>query len=181
MKLLLTVSLLPILTAAGFAQASSSSGSDHCDLTAANLTREGKLVRASGQVKAKSEAVDLSADEATCNSDTGELELRGHVHAALPARADHSVFRYNSATFVTDKSVSIAADRLVVKTGLLQGWGHLVIRGLDPVSKEVELRGDEMYMFLRTADATVSGNIKVSDSYKGPATHRFVFPPDVVK
>ena len=181
MRLLLTVSLLPLLAAAGFAQASSSSASVHCDLTAGKLSRDGKLVRAGGHVKAKAEALDLAADQATCNTETGEVELLGHVQAVLPARADHSVFRYGSATFVTDKSVSIAADRLVVKTGLLQGWGHLVIRGLDPVSQEVELRGDKMYMFLRTADATVSGNIKVSGSYKGPAARRLVFPPDVVK
>jgi lipopolysaccharide assembly outer membrane protein LptD (OstA) len=180
MKLILSVSLFLMLPAA----APSQTASDHCSVAADKLTREGKLVRATGHVRAKADGLELTGDEGTCNSDTGEVELRGHVETVLPARPDHSAFRYDSGTLITDKSVTLAADRLKVKDGLLQGWGNLVIRGVNPVSQEVEVRGDEMYMFLRTADSTVSGHIRVSGTYKGqqsPHARFPIFPPDVVK
>jgi hypothetical protein len=140
-----------------------------------------------GRAQARVGCVVLHADEATLNRDTGELAMRGHVHVTLPAREDHSVVRYGTGVLLTDQPIGLAADRLTVKNGLLQASGNIVVVPTDPELPKVQLRGDEMYMYLRIADATLRGNIRpigitapisLPRPLIGPRT---IFPPDIIK
>ena len=182
MGLLFTLSLLPLwAAAAGLAQTPSYTDFDDLHLTADKLIRNESVLRAAGHVKVKLGPLVIQADEATANSETGRLELRGHVQATLPARADHSVFRYDSGTLVTDKPVTVYADRLSVKDGLLQASGKIVVQPVDADSPDrAQLQADEMFMYLRIADATLGGNVRTSGM---PLRRRSLglFPADIVK
>jgi hypothetical protein len=136
-----------------------------------------------GHAEAKVLGLVLHADEATLNRETGELAMRGHVHASLPAREDHSVVRYGSSVLLTDQPIGLTADRLTVKDGLLQASGHIVVVPADPELPNVQLRGDELFMYLKIADATLKGNLR-PNGFPAPATTRafeHVFPPDIIK
>ena len=69
----------------------------------------------------------------------------------------------------------------LVTPTLLQARGNVVIRGVDAESREVELRGDTIYMFLNTADATIRGNVRVTGIYEGRQPRLPVTGPDVIK
>lgn len=176
MRLLLTLSLLPISLVPAVGQ------TDHIDLAADKLTQEAAVLRGLGHARAKIGELVLHADEAILRSETGELELRGHVHATLPAREDHSVFRYGTAVLLTDQPVGLTADRLTIKNGLLQASGNIVLVPVDPELPKVQLQGDEMSMNLKIADATVRGNPRALNLPE-PITvpRRFVFPPEIIK
>ena len=181
MGLLFTLSLLPLWVAAGVAQTPSPTDFDDLALTADKLIRNEGVLRGVGHVKAKLGPLVIQADEATSNSETGELQLRGHVQATLPARADHSVFRYDSGTLVTDKPIALYADRLSVKNGLLQASKNIKVRPVDAESPDVpQLQADEMFMYLRIADATLRGNVRTNGM---PSRRRSLglFPPDIIK
>jgi len=180
-KLLLPVCLLSILSAAAAAQTDSSSILDGCQLNAVKVTHDGKLLRGSGQVHAKGGGLSVSGDEATCNTDTGELDVRGHAQVTLPARSDFSVFRYKTSVFLTNRSVDISADRVDVKDGLFKASGDVQIHGRDAHSTLVQLRADEMYMFMKIADATVSGNVRASGISNGNTRGFGGFPPEVIR
>jgi hypothetical protein len=136
-----------------------------------------------GRAEAKVLGLVLHADEATVNRDTGELVMRGHVHATLPAREDHTVVRYGAAVLLTDQPIGLTADRLTVKNALLQASGNIVVVPADPELAKVQLRGDELFMYLKIADATLKGNVRQS-GFSTPATLRtfeHIFPPDIIK
>jgi hypothetical protein len=136
-----------------------------------------------GHAEAKVLGVVLHADEAPLNRETGELAMRGHVHVVLPAREDHSVVRYGTGVLLTDQPIGLTADRLTVKDGLLQASGHIVVVPADPELPNVQLRGDELFMYLKIADATLKGNLR-PNGFPAPATTRafeHVFPPDIIK
>jgi lipopolysaccharide assembly outer membrane protein LptD (OstA) len=175
-RLLPTLSLLPISLVPAFGQ------TGHIDLAADKLIPEAAVLRGLGHARAKIGDLVLHADEATLRSETGELELRGHVHVILPAREDHSVFRYGTAVLLTDQPVGLTADRLTVKKGLLQASGNIVLVPVDPELPKVQLQGDEISMDLKTADATLRGNPRALNLPE-PITvpRRFVFPPEIIK
>lgn len=136
-----------------------------------------------GRAEAKVLGVVLHADEATLNRETGELAMRGHVHVMLPAREDHSVVRYGTGVVLTDQPIGLTADRLTVKNALLQASGNVVVVPADPELPKVQLRGDELFMYLKIADATLKGNVRPS-GFPAPATFRtyeHIFPPDIIK
>ena len=165
MRLLSIASLLPVFLAPAIGQMPPPADSGRVDLAADRLIRNGDLLRGVGHARARIGALAFQADEATWHSGTGELELRGHVQVTLPARADKSLFRYGSGAvvtdkpgaIVTDKPVGLSADRMTVKDGLLQASGNIVGR-----PEDAQLQSDEMYMDLKTADATLSGNVRAT-------------------
>jgi hypothetical protein len=124
----------------------------------------------SGHAVAKVLGLILQADEATLNRETGELAMRGHVHAVLPAREDHSVVRYGTGVVLTDQPIGLTADRLTVKNSLLQAAGNIVVVPSDPELPKVQLRGDELFMYLKIGDATLKGNVRLSG-----------MPPEIIK
>jgi hypothetical protein len=165
LKLLSVISLLPVLLTPAIAQTAPQPGSGRVELSADKLVRDGVLLKGLGHARAEIGSLIFQADEATLRSDSGELELRGHVRVALPARADHTVFRFRSdapvtdtrGAVVTDQAVDVSADRMTVNNGILNASGSIVLRG-----PEARLQSDEMAMQLRTGDATLSGHILAS-------------------
>ena len=132
----------------------------------------------SGHAVAKVLGLILQADEATLNRETGELAMRGHVHAVLPAREDHSVVRYGT---LTDQPIGLTADRLTVKNSLLQAAGNIVVVPSDPELPKVQLRGDELFMYLKIGDATLKGNVRLS-GFRDPRSRTGVdMPPEIIK
>jgi len=136
-----------------------------------------------GRAEAKVFGLVLHADEATLNRDTGELVMRGHVHATLPAREDHTVVRYGTAVLLTDQPLGLTADRLTVKNALLQASGNIVVVPADPDMSRVQLHGDELFMYLKIADATLKGDIRPSGFPPRPKLplYEHIFPPDIIK
>jgi hypothetical protein len=168
-KLLPSLFLLPILLVPALCQ------SDRVELVSAKP----------GRAEAKVAGLVLRADEATLNPDTGELKMSGHVHVTLPAREDHTVVRYGTGVFLTDQPIGLTADRVSVKNGLLEASANIVVVPADPEQPKVQLRGDEMYMFLRIADATLRGNVRLSGlPISRPEIRGFYahpFPPEIIK
>lgn len=167
MKLLRSLSLLPILLAPAFSQA------DRVQL----------LSDKPGRAEAKVGGIVLRADEATLNRETGELRMRGHVHVTLPAREDHSVVRYDKRVLLTDQPIGLSADRVTVKNGLLEASGNIVVVPVNPELAKAQLRGDEMSMFLKIGDATLRGNIRTFNIPE-PSSSRPSgrdFPPEIIK
>jgi hypothetical protein len=135
-----------------------------------------------GHAEAKVLGLVLHADEATLNRETGELAMRGHVHVMLPAREDHSVVRYGTGVLLTDQPIGLTADRLTVKNALLQASGNVVVVPADPELPKVQLRGDELFMYLKIADATLKGYVQPSGfPARGPRVPDHIFPPDIIK
>lgn len=176
MRILSLPSLLPVFLTAAAAPSPSR-------MTAEHLDRNGAVVHGTGHARVTLDALVFQADEATLHSDTGEVELRGHVQVTLPARADRSVFRFRSGlpvarqpgALVTGDPVGLSAGRMTVKDGQLTASGNIVVRAVDG-----QVRGDELAMTLRTADATLSGHILAT----GKAEHEGQLPemlPEIVK
>jgi len=136
-----------------------------------------------GHAEARVFGLILHAEEAKVNPDTGELVMRGHVHVILPAREDHTVVRYGSGVLLTDQPIGLAADRVTVKSGVLQASGNIVLLPMDPELPKVQLRGDGLSMFLKIGDATLSGNVRPSGlPVQVPIRgSKWVFPPDIIK
>jgi hypothetical protein len=137
-----------------------------------------------GHAEARVFGLVLRAEEAKLNPETGELVMRGHVHAILPAREDHTVVRYGAGVLLTQQPIGLAADRVTVKSGVLQASGNIVLLPMDEELPRVQLRGDELSMFLKIGDATLRGNLRptglpVQSPTRGPFTH--IFPPDIIK
>jgi len=183
MRLLLTLSLLPLWVASGVAQTAVAAYGERVDLTADKLVRTDNVLRGQGRVRAKLGALTILADEGALRVDTGEFQLRGHVVVNLPAREDHSLFRCGDSSVVTDRAVIVHADELNLKSGLLHAAGNILIRIVDAEPREMsEIKGDEMSMSLKTADATVRGNVhtnEVQPIHPGMA-RSWVFPPEVI-
>ena len=142
------------------------------------------MLRGQGRVRAEFGALTLQADEGALRVETGEVQLRGHVAVNLPAREDHSLFRCGDSSVVTDKAVIVHADELNLKNGLLQAAGNILIRLVDPEPGEgSQVKGDEMAMSLKTADATVRGNVRTNEVqplHPGQA-RPYLFPPEIIK
>ncbi|HUB80109.1 MAG TPA: hypothetical protein VMB03_14990 [Bryobacteraceae bacterium] len=133
-----------------------------------------------GLAEAKMAGLVLRADSATLDRETGELKMRGHVRVTLPARADHTVVRYGKGVMITQQPIGLTADQVRVKDGLLEASGNLVLVPADPDLAKVQLRSDEMSMFLRIGDATLRGNIRPSGlPERGRGSVEF--PPEVIK
>jgi hypothetical protein len=163
-ELLRSLFLLPILLVPAFCQ------TDHVDL----------ISDKPGRAEAKVSGLVLRADEATLNRETGELRMRGHVHVTLPAREDHTVLRYDKRVLLTKQPIGLTANQVAVKNGLLEASGNLVLVPVAPDLTKVELRGDEMYMYLKIADATLRGNVRssgISEGHRGSVE----FPPEIIK
>ena len=141
-------------------------------MTAKHLTHEGSILRGTGGVETRIGQIVLRGDEGTLNQQTGEIDLRGHAHAGLPARTDHTLFRHDSTALVTDKAVDVLADHLHVKNMVLEGSGHIQIRTADDW-----VRGDAFEIYLNSADGRVRGNVQSSGPHGGVSD----FPPDIIK
>ena len=175
------LSLLALLTAPATAQM------DRVDLTADRLIHESGSLHGIGRARARCGDLVLQADDAVLHTDTGALEMRGHVHITLPARDDHTVVRYGAAVLLTDQPIGITADRATLKNGLLQTAGNIIVVPTDPEMPDVRLRGDELAMFLKIADGTLRGNVRTTNISEPPLPRpgirvpRPVFPPDIIK
>jgi hypothetical protein len=134
-----------------------------------------------GHAEAKVSGVVLHADEATFNHNSGELVMRGHVHAMLPAREDHTVVRYGTGVLLTDQPIGLTADRLTVKNGVLQASGNIVVVPADPELPKVQLRGDEIAMILKIGDATLKGNVQPINIRPPGSRGSLEFPPEIIK
>jgi hypothetical protein len=138
-----------------------------------------------GRTEARVGCLLFHADQATLNSETGELALRGRVHVTLPAREDHTVVRYGAGVMVTGDPIGLTADRITVKNGLLQASGNIVLLPTDTDLAKVQLRGDEFYIYLRIGDATLKGNVRPSGfpviDTRFDRSRRPFFPPDIIK
>ncbi len=165
MELLRSLSLLSILLVPAFCQ------TDRVEL----------ISNKPGRAEAKVSGLVLHADEATVNRETGELKMRGHVHVTLPAREDHTVVRYGKGVLLTDKPIGLTADIVTVKNGLLEASGNLVLIPVDPDLSKVQLRSEEMYMYLKIADATLRGNVRPSGIPDRNRSGSAEFPPEIIK
>src|SRR5438067_12335475 len=105
MRLLYMLSLAPLLLAPAAGQSRQPANTDHVDLHADKVVQNGDLLHGSGHARATIGEITAAADEAALHSETGEIELRGHVRATLPARDDHSEFRYGAGNLLTDQPV----------------------------------------------------------------------------
>ena len=138
-----------------------------------------------GHAEARVFGLILHAEDAKLNRDSGELVMRGHVHVILPAREDHTVVRYGAGVVLTSQPIGLSADRVTVKSGVLQASGNIVLLPMDEELSRVQLRGDEFSMFLRIGDATLKGNVRStglpveSPTRNGPRT--YFFPPDIIR
>lgn len=150
-------------------------GAEPVMMTADKLTHEGSVLRGSGHVEAKVGPFVLHGDQGTVHPETGEIDLRGHVNVTLPARTDHHLFRYDSQALVTDKPVELSADHMNLKNTLLQGSGHVKIR-----TEDGRLAGDQIVMYLNTADAEVRGNVQATGTGVGSRGHPD-FPAEIIK
>ena len=179
MKLVWTLSLLAVLPASDFGQ------SGPIELTADKLVSDAAQVQGVGHARARIGPLVLQADEATWRRETGELEMRGHVHVTLPAREDHTVVRYQAAVLLTDQPIGLTADQAAVRNGRLEASGNIVIVPVDPELPKVQLRGDELSMKLETADATLRGRVRASgipEPQNDPLRRAYrAFPPDIIR
>jgi len=170
-----------LLVSAGlvYPQTGPAAPTDRADLTADALTRTGSLLTGVGHVRAKIGNLVLRADEGTVSSESGALELRGHVTVTLPARSDRNLFRYDSHVLITEAPVLLSADRMSVSDAVLRGSGHVLVK-----TDEAVLQVDQVELLLRTGDGRTSGDIRLDgkpldDMPSAPRSH--VFPPDVIK
>ena len=134
-----------------------------------------------GRAEAKVSGLMLRADEATLNRETGELQMRGHVHILLPAREDHTAVRYGTGVLVTDQPIGLTADRVRVKNGLLEASGNIIVLPVDEKLPRVQLKGDELSMFLKIGDATLRGNVRPSGIPEPGRRSSPEFPPEIIK
>jgi hypothetical protein len=150
-------------------------------LSAVHLSKSGDTVRGSGGVQAEIGALLLEGDEGTLHTSTEEVEVRGHARIILPERADRTVLRYGVGALITAQAISLSADRISIKYGLLRGRGHV-----DARTDHGRIQCEEIDLFLRIGDADVRGNIRLNGDIPGPPLRtlpglRFRFPPDIVK
>jgi lipopolysaccharide assembly outer membrane protein LptD (OstA) len=150
-------------------------------MTASRSVHDGNLLRASGRVRARIGPLLLEGDEGTLNSDTGEVEVRGHARITLPERSDRTVVRYGAGTIVTEQALGVSADRIAIKYGLLRGRGHVDVR-----TDKGRLQADEIDLFLRIGDADMRGNVRLNGGIPATPVRTFrewrnPFPPDIVK
>ena len=54
---------------------------------------------------------------------------------------------------------------------------------VDPELSKVQLRGDEMYMYLKIGDATLRGNVRRTGFAEPVAypSRKVIMPPDIIK
>ena len=135
-----------------------------------------------GRAEAKVAGILLHADQATVNRETDELQMRGHVHVLLPARADHTAVRYGTGVIVTDQPIGLTADRVTVKHGLLlEAAGNILLLPTDQKLSSMQLHGDELSMLLKIGDATLRGNVKITGFVPSRRGSGADFPPDIIK
>lgn len=134
-----------------------------------------------GRAEAKVSGILLHADQATLNRQTNELQMRGHVHVLLPARADHTAVRYDARVIVTAQPIGLTADRVTVKNGLLEAAGNVVMLPMDEDLSKMQLHGDELSMLLKIGDATLRGNVKLTGFLPNQHGSGADFPPDIIK
>jgi hypothetical protein len=115
----------------------------------------------------------LRGDEGFLNTATGEMDVRGRAEIVLPARTDHTLFRYERGALVTDKVVELYGDHLYVKNMMLEGSGHIRVRTPDD-----GLLADGVEMSLTSADGRVRGNVLPS---RTGGTGSRDFPPEIIK
>lgn len=134
-----------------------------------------------GHAQAKVSGILLHSDQAALDRENNELQMRGHVHVLLPARADHTVIRYNGRVIVTADPIGLTADRVTVKNGQLAAAGNIAILPMDEDLSKMQLHGDELSMILKIGDATLRGNVGTTGFL--PARHGpgGDFPPDIIK
>jgi lipopolysaccharide assembly outer membrane protein LptD (OstA) len=132
-----------------------STSSEPVEMTAEKMTSEGSVLRGVGAVEAKLGPLTLHAEAGVLNRESGEVTLTGHVQVVLPPRSDHYLFLYNSSALVTENAVDIFADEIDVKSGILQGSGHVRI-----LAGRAHLTADRIEMLLTTAEALVTGDVQ---------------------
>lgn len=138
-----------------------------------------------GHAEARVFGLVLHAEEARLNPESGELVMRGHVHATLPAREDHTVVRYGAGVVLTNQPIGLTADRVTVKSNVLQASGNIVLLPMDTELPNVQLRGDELSMFLRIGDATIRGNVRPTGlpvvAPLRKSGNLQIFPPEIIR
>jgi hypothetical protein len=135
-----------------------------------------------GRAEARVSGIVLHADQATLSREREELQMRGHVHVLLPARADHTALRYGTGVIVTDQPIGLTADRVTVKNGLLlEAAGNIMVLPVDEKLKSMQLHGDELSMLLKIGDATLRGNVKITGFVPNRRASGPDFPPDIIK
>jgi hypothetical protein len=161
------------MAAAAYAQTGPAAGSETPVIHAKRLIHEGALVRGTGAVEIRLGQLVLRGDEGSVNTATGEVDIRGRAEIVLPARTDHTLFRYERGALVTDKVVELYGDHLHVKNMRLEGSGHIRVRTPDD-----GLLADGVEMFLTSADGRVRGNVIPS---RTGGTGGGEFPPEIIK
>ena len=147
----------------------------------AQMDRVELLSNQPGRAEARVAGIELHGDQATIDRDTGELQMRGHVHILLPARADHTAVRYGTRVIVTAQPIGLTADRVTVKDGLLQASGNIVVAPVEDKLAKMQLHGDEMSMFLKIGDATLRGNVRLTGFLHTQSGSGAEFPPEIIK
>ena len=89
--------------------------------------------------------------------------------------------RYGNGVLLTTQPIGLTADQVSVKNGLLEASGNLVLVPVDPDLSNSQLRGDEMYMYLKIADATLRGNVRTSGILNRRGRGGGDFPPEIIK
>ena len=139
------------------------------------------LVREAGRVHVAIAGLSLEADAGVQNpKNTQVIELHGHILIRLPEGPPFWVLRCGPGqVIVANDPVTIAADELSLKGGMLHVRGHIQIKRDFTV-----LQAEEADFYLKAGEAEVRGNILVNGSSPGPSSpsRRMGdrFPPDVV-
>src|SRR5215472_8968810 len=145
---------LLVLTPVVYSQTRPGAERERPEISAKRLMHAGALVRGTGGVQIEIGRLRLHGDEGSVNTETGEVDVRGRAEVVLPARTDHTLFRYDHGALVTDKAVYVSADHLHVKNTMLTGSGHIRVRTADD-----SLMADGVEISLTSADGRVSGNV----------------------
>lgn len=145
------------------------------------IVREAGVVRATGHVRIHVDQLMLMGSEGSYRTETEEAEVRGNASITLAGRADRHLIRYGSGrAVVTGEAVTIEADRIDVKNGLLRADGHVRV-----ITERNELKADEMFLYLRIGDAEVRGNVLLNGGPLDAPGNRFgvkrSFPPEIMK
>lgn len=148
-------------------------------MTADTLTHDGPMLRGAGHVRIHVGALEIAGDTGTVNTETDHVEVQGRANVILPGRADKNLIRYSVGAVVTEDAVTVTADGISVKSGiLLRARGHVAVR-----AERSLLEADEFDLFLRIADGEVRGNVLLNGAVpvKPHPVRRLYLPPDIWK
>jgi hypothetical protein len=178
LSLLLWVAFCPVI---GLAQQNRSADYGNAAITAARLTHDGSIVRAAGHVQVEIAGVVLEAGEGVLDRSRQTFELKGRVLLHLPAEPPFWTIRYGRGrAVVATEPITVTADGMSAKGGILRARGHVQIR-----KDLIVYQADSAEFYWSAAEGELEGNILVNGTVPAPNSFRRDprgnFPPEIVR